>query len=157
MDLINGAFSPDNLNNVLEEMNNSRLKEQENMYNKNLLSDWVQFDQLEGRLEEIRTYGYQRANNIPLTYQKHFKLGDLYHLSVQPAEGCGVQINSVVTEELFVGSYFTDYETVITPIIPEGKEFRYWKVNGSTYESEELVINQAMLKELKAEVICVIK
>ena len=157
MDLINGAFSPDNLNNVLEEMNNSRLKEQENMYNKNLLTDWVQFDQLEGRLEEIRTYGYQRANNIPLSYQKHFKLGDLYQLSVQPAEGCGVQINSVVTEELFVGSYFTDYETVITPIIPEGKEFRYWKVNGSTYESEELVITQAMLKELKAEVICVIK
>ncbi len=157
MDLINGAFSPDNLNSVLEEMNNSRIKEQENMYHKDLLEPWVQFDQLEGRLEEIRTYGYQRATNIPLSYQKHFKLGDLYQLNVQPAEGCGVQINSVVTEELFTGSYFTDYNTVITPIIPEGKEFKYWQVNGKTYEEEELIITPAMLKELKAEVICVIK
>lgn len=157
MDLINGAFSPDNLNKVLDEMNNSRIKEQENMYNKELLADWVQFDQLETRLEDIRTYGYQRANNIPLTYQRHFKLGDLYLLSVQPVEGCGVQINSIVTEDLFIGSYFTDYNTVITPIIPEGKEFRYWKVNGKTYNSEELTITPAMLEELKAEVICVIK
>ena len=157
MDLINGAFAPDNLNRVLEEMNNSRIKEQENMYNKNLLAPWVQFDQLEGRLEEIRTYGYQRAQNIPLTYQKHFKLEDLYFLSVQPAEGCGVQINSVVSDDLFVGSYFTDYNTVITPIIPEGKEFKGWKVNGQTYESEELIITPALLKELKAEVICLIK
>ncbi len=157
MDLINGAFSSENINRVLEEMNQSRIKEQENMYNKNLLAPWVQLDQLEGRLEEIRSYGELRAVYIPLSYQKHFKLGDLYQLSVQPAADCGVQINSVVTEKPFTGSYFTDYPTVITPIIPEGKEFKYWQVNGKTYETEELILTPAMLKDLKAEVSCVVK
>ncbi len=157
MDLINGAFSPDNLNNILEEMHNSRLKEQMNMYDKNLLSDWVRFDQLEGRLEEIRIYGEQRAGHIPGTYQRHFKLGELYQLSVQPAEGCGVKINSVVTKEYFIGHYFTDYDTVIIPDLPEGKQFDYWQVNGKKYEEEELIITPSMLRELKAEVICVIK
>ncbi len=157
MDLINGAFSSDNLNKVLEEMHYSRVEEQKNMYNKDLLAPWVQFEQLEERLEEIRNYGYQRAKNVPLSYQKHFKLGDLYQLSVQPAEGCGVQVNSVVTEEQFTGSYFTDYQTVITPIIPVGKEFKHWQVNGRSYDTEELILTSDMLKDLKAEVICVIK
>jgi predicted small lipoprotein YifL len=157
MDLINGAFSPENLNKVLNEMHQSRIKEQANMYDKNLLASWVQFDQLEDRMEEIRSYGEERAGYIPASYRRHFKLGDLYQLSVQPAEGCGVQINSLVTENLFKGSYFTDYPTVITPIIPEGKEFKCWQVNGKTYQTEELIITPAMLKDLKAEVICMIK
>jgi hypothetical protein len=157
MDLINGAFAPDNINRVLGEMNDSRLNEQKNMYHKNLLADWVEFEQLEGRMEEIRTYGYQRAEHIPEKYREFFKLGELYQVQVQPAQGCGVKINSYTTEDTFIGNYFTDYNTVITPILPEGKEFAYWQVNGTKYDQEELIVTPAMLKDQKAEVVCITK
>lgn len=157
MDLINGAFAPDNINRVLGEMNASRLKEQKNMYHKNLVADWVEFEQLEGRLEDIRIYGQQRAQHIPEKYQEYFQLGDLYRVDVKPAEGCGVRINSFYTQEHFSGEYFIDYDTVVTPVLPEGKKFDYWLVNNTAYEQEELIITPAMLQNQEAQVVCVTK
>lgn len=156
MDLINGAFSPDNVNRTLDEMNKSRIKELKNMYHTNLLPDWVQFEQLKERLESIRTYAKQRSEHIPETLRTRFDLGDLYRLTVQPAEGCRVKINSIITEELFDGVYFPDYDTVVAPILPEGKQFKAWLVNGKEYKMERLIITPAMRKDQKAEVICLV-
>ena len=157
MDLINGAFSPDNVNQVLNEMHKSRIKEQKNMYYKDLLPEWVQYEHLKNRIEEIRTYAEQRAEHIPVTFKNRFRLGELYRLSVQPAEGCKVKINSILTEKLFDGSYYPDYNTVIRPILPKGKEFGYWLVNGKKYNTKKLVITASMVKDQKVEVICFLK
>lgn len=157
LDLINGAFAPDNLNSVLDEMNASRMNEQKNMYDKNLLADWVRFDQLEGRMQEIKDYGTQRAGHILTKYQEYFGLGATYHLSVQPAEGCKVKINSYLTDEYFEGSYYSDYNTVISSVIPAGEEFDYWLVNGEKVSDKELVITPAKILSGKVEVTCVLK
>ena len=156
MDLINGALSPDNVNRTLDEMNDSRIKEQKNMYQKNLLPEWAKFDRLKERLDAIRTYAVQRAEHIPETLKIRFNLEELYRLAVQPAEGCAVKINSIVTEEIFEGVYFPDFDTVITPILPEGKEFKAWMVNGIEYKQEKLIITPAMVENQMVEVICLL-
>ncbi len=157
MDLINGAFSPTHVDRVLEEMNTSRIREQKNMYHKNLLPEGVEFERLNTELEVIRTYAEQRAEHIPITYKNRFQLGELYQLTVQPAEGCKVKINSILTEEFFEGSYFPDYATVLSPVLPEGKEFGYWQVNDKRYQQEQLAITASMLKDQRVEVICYLK
>lgn len=157
VDLINGAFASDNINTVLEEMNASRMNEQMNMYNKNLIADWVQQDQLEARLQDIRTYGSQRADHILTKYQEYFGLGDIYQLSVQPAKDCEIQINSFKTKDYFAGSYYSDYATVISTILPKGEKLDYWLVNGEKVYDETLTITPAEITGGKAEVTCVIK
>ena len=157
LDLINGAFKPENLNATLEEMNTSRWNEQMNMYGKKLITDWVMPEMLEERMEEIMAYGAERAEYILTKYQQYFGMGEIYQLSVQPAEGCKVRINTFITEDYFYGSYYSDYSTVLTAMIPEGKEFDYWLVNEEKITEEELVVTPAMLDNLFAEIICVTK
>ncbi|MBH1941734.1 CotH kinase family protein [Mobilitalea sibirica] len=157
VDLINGSFAPENLNRVLDEMHASRLSEQMNMYNKNLLADWVHQDQLEERLEAIRSYGSERAGYILTRYQEYFDLGDMYRLKVQPVQGAEIKINSFVTDDYFEGSYYSDYNTVISTVIPAGMELDYWMVNGEKVYEQELLITPAMIRDRKVEVNCFFK
>lgn len=157
LDLLNGAFSSENIDNVLEEMNASRLNELKNTYGKNLLEDWVTYEQLEWRLEHIRSYGKNRVNKILNRYQEWFKLGDMYRLSVQPTEGSSIRINSYQTDKAFEGTYYTDYNTVINAILPRGVEFVHWKVNDKIIEEKELIITPAMIRDGSVEVTLVTK
>ncbi|MGB4658597.1 MAG: CotH kinase family protein [Mobilitalea sp.] len=157
LDLINGAFAPENINSVLDEMNASRIEEQKNMYDKNLLEDWVDYSQLEWRLQEIKTYGDQRASHILTKYQEYFNLGNLYDLSVQPADGCEVKVNSYTTKDYFEGSYYTDFNTSISAVAPEGRELDYWMVNGVKTTELEVEITPAMITDKKVEVTCYVK
>jgi hypothetical protein len=157
LDLINGAFAPDNINDVLTAMNASRLNELNQMYGKNLIADWVQPDHLPGRLQDIRNYGAQRADHILTKYQQYFDMGDIYMLSVQPAEGGKVKVNSYLTDEYFVGSYYSNYKTVILPVLEKGDMFDYWLVNGNKVEQEELIITSGNILNGNVEVTCVVK
>lgn len=157
LDLINGAFSPENVSKVIDQMNSERLHEQSHMYNKNLVADWVQLDQLWGQLEEIKSFAKGRVIYILGKYRTFFNLGDEYKLYVQPAEGGGVKINGIETYSEFKGSYYPDFNTVISPIIPAGDEFDFWLVNGEIVHDLELIINSSMVIDGKVDVICVFK
>lgn len=157
LDLINGAFAPDNINKVLEEMNALRINEQMNMYDKYLIADWVRFDQLEERLEDIRVYGMQRADHIVKKYMDYFSLSGTYQLTVIPSEGSKVKINTYLTEDAFEGTYYLDYPTVITAVLPEGMEFDCWIVNGNQVEEELLVLTPELLSDNLVDVTCIVR
>lgn len=153
LDLLNGAFAPDYLSGVLEEMNSSRMNELTKMYGKDLLEDWVSYEQLPGNLWVLQKYAKQRASHILTKYQDYFSLSKIYKLTVEPPEGCRIKINSFSTNSIFKGSYYTDYDTKISISVPEGKELDYWSVNGNKTESVELIITEDMVHDGLVEVI----
>lgn len=156
-DLLNGAFAPKNLSEVLGAMNATRMNELNHTYGKNLLDDWVQPDQLEYRLGVLKTYAQERASHILTKYQSYFGLGKIYELKASPAEGGTIKVNSYVTDEFFEGSYYEDYATTISAMLPEGTTFDYWLVNGEKIEEEELVITPSLIKDGLVEVNCMVK
>ncbi|HPU63341.1 MAG TPA: CotH kinase family protein [Mobilitalea sp.] len=157
LDLINGAFSPKNLNKVVDEMNASRLNEQRRMYDERLVADWVEFNHLAGQIERIKRYNANRILFILSKYREFFKLGQIYRLKVNPAESGGVKINGIETYSDFEGRYFPDYDTILTPILPAGKEFDYWIVDGRAVYDQELIINPSVIEGDVVEVSCVFK
>lgn len=157
LDLINGAFAPTNLNRVLDEMNASRMNEQMNMYGKYLLEDWVRPEQLKDQIERIKTFAKERSTQILTNYQKHFSLGDIYTLAVQPAENCSVRINSFQTDTNFEGSYYSDYPVKISAVLPDEKDFNYWLVNDKKITEDILVLTSDNITEGKIIVSCVLK
>ncbi|NLO08557.1 MAG: hypothetical protein GX129_01640, partial [Clostridiales bacterium] len=130
LDFINGALSPDNLNKVVDEMNAARMNEQLRMYGRNLMADWARPDQLPGRMEDIKEWGANRVSSVMGKHRIFFELGEIYDLNVKPAVGTGVRINNVEAYSEFNGRYYPDYDTVITAIVPAGKELSHWIVNG---------------------------
>lgn len=152
LDLINGAFSPKNLNKVVDEMNSSRMNEQKRMYDKNLIADWVNLNHLPDRIEQIKHFNSKRILFIFRKYREFFDLGEPYRLKVKPADGGGMRINGIETDSDFEGRYYPDYETVISPILPAGEELDYWLVNGEKAYDTQLIINPSMIVDGKVEV-----
>ena len=157
LDYINGALSPDNLNKVLDEMNTLRMNEQLRMYGKNLMADWVFPDQLQGRMEDIMEWGADRVSFILGKYRLFFELTDVYKLKVKPAKGTGVRINKIETFSEFEGSYFSDYDTVLSAILPAGKELSHWLVNGEAVYDLELRIGSSYIIDEMVDVTYVLK
>lgn len=157
LDLINGAFSKDNLSQVLYEMNSSRMNEQLHMYGKNLIADWVQPEQLPEKMKEIVSYGSDRITYTLWKYEDFFELDKPYKLSVKPTAGSGVKINGIETFDIFEGSYYPNINTVISAIIPAGKELDYWLVNGEAVYDSQLIINSVVVIEEKVDVSYVLK
>lgn len=157
LDLINGAFSTANLSSVLDSMNEERLNELKNTYNKDLIEQWVRPEDLTGRIQDVKNFGILHAQSVLNSYLQRFDLGALYQLNLQPAEGCKVKINSYVTDQTFEGNYYTAYDTTVTAILPKGQKIDYWLVNGEKVESDDLVITASMVKDNKVDVSFVTK
>lgn len=157
LDLLNGAFAPEKLNSVLDQMNKERINELQHTYNKSLLEDWVAPSDLSYRLRDIKNYGRERASYILSSYKEYFGLGGIYALGVKTTEGCQLKINSYVTDKDFEGSYYTDYDTELSVILSEGKKLDYWLVNGTKVEDERLLITPSMVKDNIVEVSFVLK
>lgn len=157
LDLMNGTFSSDHLNSLLEEMNGERLNELQHTYSRELLEDWVSPADLSWRLSDIKNYASARANYILSSYKDYFGLGNIYALRVKNVAGCKVTINSFGTETDFEGSYYTDYNTEISVIPGSGKELDYWIMNGTKVEGEKLIITASMVKDNVVEVSFVLK
>lgn len=156
-DLINGAYSPNNINKVMTKMNNSRLNELQNTYGKGIFSNWSQYSQLDGKLNEILRYGTERAEHIITKYQEYFHLDDIYQLRAQPVEGCKLKINSYMTDKYFEGKYYSDYNTKISAVIPAGEELDYWLCNGEKVYGDDLIITPQSIKGGEVVVTFVLK
>jgi hypothetical protein len=157
LDLANGALSPVILNSVLDKMNESRLNEIKHMFGTKLVDGWMNEMELNKRLSAIKTYGKARQTYILDHYNNVFKYGSIYELEVTPAEGCKVKINSYTVDSTFSGSYYSDLDTIITAVLPEGKALDYWMVNEQRVDGDKLIINSSLIKKNKAKVSFVTK
>lgn len=157
LDLANGAFSPAVLNGVLDKMNASRLNEIKHMFGTKLVDGWMNEMELNKRLNAIKSYGKTRQTYILDHYNEVFKYGSIYTLELTPEEGCKVKINTYTVDAAFSGSYYSDLDTVITAVLPEGKTLDYWLVNDQRVDGEKLLINSSMIKKNKATVSFVTK
>lgn len=152
LDLINGAFSSDNLNKVLDKMNEERLNEQLRMYDKGLIADWVKPSHLSDQIKRIKEYGADRVSYTLGKYRDYFEMRDIFSLNVRPAKGTGVRINNLEVYSEFDGRYYSRYDTVITAIVPAGKEFSHWIVNNENVNGLELTVNSSHIKDGKVEI-----
>lgn len=157
LELINGAFDPEHVAEVLDAMDHERDNELNYTYNKGLLEEWVAPDQLPGRISDIKTWAKNRASYTISSYQTYLGLDTAYTLKVASVEGCSIKIASIIYDDDYEGTYFTDYEVLVTPILPEGKQLDYWLVNGEKTEAEQLTVNASMLENGRVEVSFVIK
>ncbi|MDE6621920.1 MAG: hypothetical protein K2K74_15810, partial [Lachnospiraceae bacterium] len=70
----------------------------------------------------------------------------IYTVNLFLKENEGAQINGItVTEPQFRGRYLTGGDTRIKPVLPSGKSFSYWEMNGEVYTEEEILIDAGML------------
>ncbi|NLL76793.1 MAG: hypothetical protein GX235_06050, partial [Clostridiales bacterium] len=148
-DLMNGAFSPENVSAVLDEMHLLRDNEmQEYIEESERNPDLPDIGEpyLKMQMDCIKAWAETTADNLLSGLQELWELGDAYSLHVTLQEGDGIKINSCeVIEPEFIGTYLTGCNTVLVPVVQEGRGFSYWQINGEIYTEEEIMINAGML------------
>ncbi len=150
-DLLNGAFSTDNVSAVLDQMHDLRKNEmqeyiKDSQTNPNIPEIGEPY--LEMQMDCIKAWAEVTPDNMLSGIQQLWQLGDIYSLHVNMFEGDGVKINSLeVTEPEFTGKYLTGCNTILSPIIPAGEKFDYWEINGEMYMEEEITLDGGMVND----------
>lgn len=148
-DLMNGAYSPENVAAVLEQMHELRWNEmqeyiEESVRNPNLPEIGEPY--LEMQMDCINAWAESTPESLSQGMAQMWNLGEVFTLYASLFEGDGIRINSLeITEPEFTGRYLTGCETFISPIIPEGRVFSYWEINGEIFTEENLVVDAGML------------
>ena len=148
-DLLNGAFSTENVVSVLADMHRLRENEmqayiKESIRNPELPE--ISAIYLEMQMDCIRAWAETAPDSMLEGMRQKWQLGDIYTVNLFLAENEGAQINGItVTEPQFSGRYLTGSDTRIKPVLPAGKSFSYWEMNGEVCTEEELLIDAGML------------
>lgn len=146
LDFGNGALSASNILQTLEAMNAARETEMGYYYSylegSGNPTVWTNRGHFDGYTEVIRTFASTRAARSAAFLKAAWNLGDTYELEVNASGDAKLQINRYVTEagEHFTGTYFADYETEVSAVLPYGLALDYWEVNGNRCENEILHI-----------------
>jgi len=150
-DLINGAFSTKNVDRVLADMHRLRENEmqeyiEESIRNPELLDISAYY--LDMQMDCIRAWAETAPESMLEGMRQKWQLGDMYTVNLSIADNEGVQINGItVTEPQFTGRYLTGCATKLKPMLPSGKKFSYWDINGELYSEEELLIDAGMISD----------
>lgn len=150
-DLINGAFSAENVDRVLTDMHQSREKEmqayiEESVRNPEIPDISAYY--LDMQMDCIRAWAETAPESMLEGMRQKWQLGDIYTVNLSMAGNEGVQINGItVTGPQFTGRYLTGCAAKLTPVLPTGKKFSCWDIDGKIYTEEELLIDAGMLTD----------
>lgn len=149
--LLNGVYSPENVAAVLEDMHQERKNEmleyiEESVRNPELPEIGEPY--LEMQMDCIRAWAETAPGSMLEGMRQKWQLGGIYSLYILLPDGEGVGINGMtVKEPEFTGSYLSGCGTCLKPVLPAGKEFAYWEINGEPYAEEEIWIDEGMIED----------
>ena len=158
LDMANDAFSPEHMEEVLDDMVDE-MRDALDTYLKG--SPYVpanfNLDKFDKKIDTLRTYVMLRTDAMILNVGAVYELGEAYELTVDVPDGAGVQVNTIARQGDFEGTYYENYDTTISPIVPLGHEFDHWVINGKTYYIEERTIPLTALETGKVDVTLVLR
>jgi len=143
LDLLNGAFAEANFVSVLNKMHASRVIEMDNFLATSKFAPNMSMSTVTSSIKELKSFASARPEATIRNLQTTFKLGETYTVHITNSEECGVKVGTYTShDEEFNGTYISDYKTTISAVIPEGKAFSHWIVNGKTVGDEVIEINE---------------
>ena len=133
MEVMNGAFSPENYSRLITEMHEAR-KAEATLYNATSRFATNSIGHIEEKLKEFYSFAETRPKTLCRTdLRQAFKTsGKTYTISITAPENAYVMTGNWKIEKAFTGTYIVEYgeEFEIFPHV--GYEFSHWLVNGET-------------------------
>lgn len=162
-DLMNTAFSYQNIESTLTELVSSR--ENELTHYLNTLSQIqpdINTDTVTAATNELLLFAQNRHAYVYSFLQNDYAVFSPYILNITGDHHIQTSVNSIASIEykqipqystnaenpLFSGIYYADCHLTLSAQADEGHEFECWVVNGHPYKEETLVLTPEMLSQL---------
>ncbi len=146
-DLIDGAFSKDNVYATLDRLLEISDEEQFYALDNKITSTWANRDTFENSRNEIRQFAQFRPNLIKRDIMKVCGIDNTtYKITVTGANGLEVMLNtlSATNGETVEANYFAAFEVPLTVSSYSGYEFLQWEINGEAVSDKELKLSADM-------------
>ncbi len=149
-ELMDGAFSPDNVKARLDELIAESDPEQMYALYNGYTSEWANEWTFTDSRQQIRDFADYRSVIIYRSLKKEFELGDeMYKVSVRCPTGGDIKLGSqtITSGGTLEVSYFAEYGVDMTAKPYDGRKFVRWTVNGVDYDTPTLHIDASMARD----------
>lgn len=150
-DLMAYAFSPDHINEVLDDLIEVSDPEQLYALELGLTSEWARTHHFNESRQQIRDFAENRKTYVIADMMKNLGLPlDMYDVSASCSGGADIYLNTQKdTGNVVYGSYFISCGVTIRAEMYEGYEFVKWVVNDVEYTTPEVRITADMAQDGK--------
>jgi CotH protein. len=153
LDMMNGAFTPENTKNTVQSIidairNSVQIMQNESKYAP-ADSDNASFER---RAPRVIEYLKVRGSYMSQYLKDKYNLGGFYKLSLSLPDGGAAFVNTLYVDADYSGTYYENYTTILKAVVPPGKIFKCWVVGGTEYTTPELVIDASFVRQAKVNV-----
>lgn len=146
-DLIGGAFSPENANNVIDDL--IEICDTECMYalKNGYTSTWANEGTFADSRQQIRDFAERRPTIMLNAMSERFKYDkEYYTIALNNPTGAKGSLNTQTLNHsgTVTASYFTDCKVPVSAEALAGYEFDYWEIGGKLYYEPQIRINSSM-------------
>ena len=134
MEVMNGAFSPENYTRLITEMHEAR-KAEATLYNATSRFSTNSIENIEEKLKEFYSFAEKRPRILIRTdLRQAFRTsGKTYTISIDAPENAYIMTGNWKIDKAFTGTYIVEYGEDFEIFPHVGYEFSHWIVNGDTY------------------------
>jgi hypothetical protein len=150
-DLMNHAYSPKNVYNIIDEKAEERRTELEYnyKYGVQLTTSWSNPDSADYQISEIRRFVTDRVGVMRGQIREHLGAGEAGYMNVniERNENAAIRFNTVDVNDFeynFAGSYFKEGSFPLSVTVKDGFKFDYFLINGKKYTEPELIVSADM-------------
>ena len=146
-DLIGGSFSPENANNVIDEL--IEISDKECMYalENGYTSTWAREETFADSRQQIREFAEKRPTVMLNALSERFDYDKEYFtVSFNNPTGAEGYLNTqkLRTSGILTGSYFSDCKVPVSMNALDGYDFDYWEINGVRYDDRTVNLRSSM-------------
>ncbi len=140
MEVMNGAFSPENYSNLITEMHEAR-KAEATLYNAtSRFSVNNSIENIEKKLEEFYSFAEKRPRALRGELRQAFKIsGKTYTISIDAPENAYIMTGNWRIDTAFEGTYVAEYGEDFEIFPAVGYKFSHWLVNGETVVQDRVL------------------
>lgn len=134
-DLADGAMSPLNVSNAVDEKMKLMYNELTTSYNSGIY-EWGDINYVQSQHRDIKSFANRRFSYIKDSLKRLYDYDEMFEVNVRGANGAKVRLNTreLVGEGIILNSYFVG-NTVEFSVEPmDGFKFSHIVVNGKTYD-----------------------
>ena len=139
MEVMNGAFSPENYTRLIDEMHAAR-KAEATLYNATSRFSTNSIENIEKKLEEFYSFAEKRPKALLGDLRQAFKIsGKTYKISIDAPENAYIMTGNWKIDKAFEGTYVAEYGEDFEIFPAVGYEFSHWIVNGETIVNDRVL------------------
>ena len=139
MEVMNGAFSPENYTRLIDEMHAAR-KAEATLYNATSRFSTNSIENIEKKLEEFYSFAEKRPKALLGDLRQAFKIsGRTYKISIDAPENAYIMTGNWKIDKAFEGTYVAEYGEDFEIFPHVGYEFSHWIVNGETIVNDRVL------------------